>query len=192
MEIAIRDRWAIGIEAAGRYLHPVYGVDVKANADGSAVGGYVTKVQEGDWTVAQEMLRGDVKTARAVKGRVPFQILANHYQTGDVTDWLLWQEFTGAVKIAGKRSIPVARMTPGLRKEIIGDDAAPVLSDEQLAAVEVGGELIALLPWRVWAGARGAGLAHAVLEAGEAGGLDAINVLLGRAGLGQAAPPGDD
>ena len=188
----MHDRWSTGISAAGRYLHPTEGVRIDMNAKGTALGKYVAKVQEGDWTVAQEITKGDVKTARSIGGRVPFMMLRDHYQTGDMADWDLWQEFNAAVLLDGKRSIPVCRMTPGLRKSILGDQPAPVLGDEQLAAVEVGGVLIALMTWQVWTRVRRMGLGSAVLAAGEAGGLDGINALLAERGFGisRALPPG--
>ena len=61
------------------------------------------------------------------------------------------------------------------------------LIDKQLALVEIGGELIAVLAGRVWARVRQAHAAD-VLAAGEAGGLDAINCLLAERGLGWADP----
>ena len=146
----MRDRWESGISKQGRYLNPRYGLDLKLNAEGTALGGYVAKVQEGDWGPAQEITKGDVKTARKMRSRTPFMIARDHYQTGDMADWALWREFNAAVLLDGKRSIPVCRMTPGLRKGILGDQAAPAPSEEQLAAVEVGGELIALMTWQTW------------------------------------------
>jgi hypothetical protein len=65
----------------------------------------------------------------------------------------------------------------------------PQLSDEQLAVVEVGGVLIAVIEWKLWVRVRRAGLGPVVLSAGEAGGLDGINALLSEHGLGQAEPP---
>jgi hypothetical protein len=187
------DRWEHGISSAGRYLNPRHGIKIDFNADGSALGGYVAKVQEGDWGPAQEITKGDVKTARSTGGRTPFMMLRDHYQTvyetGDLTGWDRWQEFTAAVLLGGNRSIPVCRMTPGLRKSILGDQAAPAPSEEQLAVVEVGGELIAVIWWKTWTRIRRAGLGPAVLAAGEADGLDGINALLAEHKLGQAKPP---
>jgi hypothetical protein len=180
--------WKTAITAAGRYLNPRHGVQIDFNASGAALGGYLAKVQEGDWGAAQELVKGDLKTARSTGGRTPFMIARDHYLTGDMADWDLWREFTAAVTV-GTRSIPVCRMTPGLRKGILGDQAAPAPSEGQLAAVEVGGELIALIWWKTWSRIRVTGLGPAVLAAGEADGLDGINAVLREHGLGLAQPP---
>ena len=157
----------------------------------SGLGGYLNKVQEGDWTVAQEVTRGDVKTARRDGSRTPFDILRDHYLTGDMADWQLWHEFAVASVPGGKRSIPLFRLTPKLRRQILGfdDELAPPMTDEQYAAMEVGGDLMALIPLRVWVKIRQSGSAADVLAAGESGGLTAINELLAARGLGMAYPP---
>jgi hypothetical protein len=189
LNILMHDKWKHGINAVGRYLNPKHGIKLDFNADGSALGGYVAKVQEGDWGPAQEITKGDAKTARSTGGRTPFSIVRDFYQTGDMADWKLWQEFNAAVMV-GSRSIPLCRMTPGLRKTILGDQAAvPAATDEQLAAVEVGGELIALIWWKTWSRIRQRGLGPAVLNAAEASGLAGINALLAEHELGQAKPP---
>jgi hypothetical protein len=189
LEMYVRDRWAAVIGKTGRYLHPRHGMDFAWNANASALGDYVTKVQEGDWGTAQEMTRGDIKAARSTKGRTPFSILRDHYRWGDLADWGLWQEYLAGVKIAGERSIPLLRSTPGLRAAILGAGEVPALSDEQMALVEVGGELIAVLSWRVWVRVRQARAVPDLLAAGERGGLAAMNELLGAWGLGWADPP---
>lgn len=188
-ELYVRDHWARTLAPSGRYLHPRHGLDFRWNANAAALGGYVAKVQEGDWGVAQEMTRGDTKTARRHSSRTPFVILADHYRTGDLADWHLWREYLTATQLGGARSIPLLRSTPGLRREILGQDAEPSLTDEQLALVEVGGQLVALLPWRVWVRVRQAHAVPDLLAAGERGGLAAINELLAARGLGWADPP---
>jgi hypothetical protein len=189
MHILTQDRWKTGINAAGRYLNPRHGIQLDFNADGTALAGYVAKVQEGDWGPAQEITKGDLKTARSTGGRPAFAIARDHYLTGDMADWHLWQEFNVAV-LVGSRSIPLCRMTPGLRKTVLGGQAvAPAATDEQLAAVEVGGELIALIWWKTWSRIRQLGLGPAVLNAAEASGLAGINALLAEHELGQAKPP---
>ena len=80
-------------------------------------------------------------------------------------------------------------MTPGLRRDILGNVVAPKRTDEQLAAVEVGGELVAVIAWRVWVRVRQASAGPEVLTAAERGGLPAINEVLSERGLGWADPP---
>lgn len=69
----------------------LHAVRIDPNVSATAVGGYVAK--GGDWTPAEEMTRGDLKTSRT-GSRTPFQILADHYQTGDTSDRDLWHEYT--------------------------------------------------------------------------------------------------
>ena len=58
-----------------------------AQARTEPAGRYIAK--GGDWTPAEEMTRGDLKTSRT-GGRTPFQILADYCQTGDTRDRGLW------------------------------------------------------------------------------------------------------
>jgi hypothetical protein len=61
-----------------RQPDPLHGVRIDPNVSGTAAGGYLAK--GGDWTQAEEMTRGDLKTGRA-SGRTPFQILGDYYQS---------------------------------------------------------------------------------------------------------------
>jgi hypothetical protein len=73
---------------------------------------------------------------------------------------------------------------------MLGPAAAPERADEELAAEDVNGELMAVISVPVWSRIRLAGLEHAVLVAAERGGLTDINSLIGQVGCGQAeAPP---
>src|SRR5260221_11460115 len=67
---------------------------------------------------------------------------------------------------------------------MLGPAAEPERTDEELAAEEVHGDLIAVVPVPVWSIIRLACLDHAVLIAAETGGLDAVNRLIGSASLG--------
>jgi len=190
-ELYVRQTWAAVIAGAGRYLNPRHGLDFAWNANAAALGGYVAKVQEAaDWGLPQEMTRGDAKRARREGSRVPFAILADHYATGDLADWQLWREYLAETQLGGVGSIPLLRSTPGLRAIVLGPGASAALSDEQLAAVEVGGQLVGLLPWPSWAAVRQRREVPALLAAAEAGGLAAMNGWLACRGLGLAdAPP---
>ena len=59
-------------------------------------------------------------------------------------------------------------------------------SDEELAAADIGGNLIVVIQCPVWSRARTAGLEHAVLVAADDGGLEAVNALISEAISGEA------
>jgi hypothetical protein len=75
-----------------------------------------------------------------------------------------------------------------MREDILGP-AEEEASDEDLAAADVNGQLVARLPLPVWSRIRMAGLEHALLIAAENGGLAAVNRLPGPADCGRAPPP---
>lgn len=174
-------RWARACEAAGlRPPHPVHGVDFRENvaAASEELGKYVTKVQEGDWTVAHEVTRGDLKTGRG-KSRTPFEILKAYQDGGDVADRDLWREYTQAVK-----GLSAVRWSRGLRARLLPDDDEK--SDEDAALIDAGGVLLGEMSVHVWRRVVMARLEIAVLEAAEDGGLDAVNGLLAAHGCGVA------
>jgi hypothetical protein len=93
-------------------------VRIDPNVSASAAGAYVAK--GGDWTPAEQMTRGDLKTGR-IGSRTPFQILADYYQTGDTRDRALWDEY-GRVT----RGLAAVRWSRRLRGAMLGP--APRLS----------------------------------------------------------------
>jgi len=153
----------------------VHAVRIDPNVSATAAGAYVAK--GGAWTPAEEMTRSDLKTSR-IGSRTPFQILADYYQTGDIRDRDLWDEYARAT-----RSRAAVRWSRGLRSVLLGPSARPEQSDEDLATSEVDGYLAAVLPDRVWVRLRLLGLEHAVLVACELGDQRAVNSVLSRAGL---------
>jgi hypothetical protein len=118
------------------------------------------------------LFRGDLKTGRS-GSRTPFQILADHCQTGDTRDRDLWREYSRVT-----RSPAAVRWSRGLRAVILGPVTEPEHSDEELAAEECDGDLLAVIQFPVWSRIRAAGLEHAVLVAAEDGGLAAVNALI--------------
>jgi hypothetical protein len=88
-----------------RHPDQLHAVHVDPNVSAAAAGTYVAK--GGDWTPAKEMARGDLKTSRA-GSRTPYQILADFYQTGDMRDRDLWQEY-GRITRGARRSALVPR-----------------------------------------------------------------------------------
>jgi hypothetical protein len=147
----------------------LHAVRIDPNVSATAAGMYIAK--GGDWTPAEEMTRGDLKTGRT-GSRTPFQILADYCQTSDARDSGLWREY-GRVT----RSLAAVRWSRGLRAVML-DPTEPARSDEELAAEGVGGNLLAAIQLPVWSRIRNAGLDHAVLGAAENGGLAAVNALL--------------
>jgi hypothetical protein len=121
----------------------VAGIGVRVDRvrrDAAAVGAYVAKLQEGeklDRSVGNEVARADLKSGRQ-GSRVPFEILADFGSDGQVADLDLWHEYQLATK--GRSAI---RWSKGLRALLLVVD--PELTDEEIAAAEVGGTIIATL-----------------------------------------------
>jgi hypothetical protein len=61
---------------------------------------------------------------------------------------------------------------------MLGAPEEPERTDQQMAAEDVAGELIAVIQLPVWSWTRAAGMDHALLVAAEHGGEAAINALL--------------
>ncbi len=148
----------------------VHAVRADPNVSATAAGAYIAK--GGDWTPAEEIIRGDLKTGRT-GSRTPFQILADYYQTGDTQDRDLWHEYSRVI-----RGLAAVRWSRGLRALMLGPAAEPEQSDEQLAAEDVDGKLALVVPLPAWQRIRLAGVEHAVLVAAELGGVAAVDVLL--------------
>jgi hypothetical protein len=104
----------------------LHAVRIDPNVSATAVGAYIAK--GADWTPAEEMTRGDLKTSRA-GSRTPFQILADYYQTGDTRDRDLWYEYALAT-----RRLAAVRWSRGLRAGMLGRYANRERTDEELAA----------------------------------------------------------
>ena len=159
----------------------LHAVRIDPNVCAAAAGSYIAK---GDnWTPAEEMCRGDLKTGRT-GSRTPFQLLADYYQTGDSHNRDLWREYSRVT-----RCLAAVRWSRGVRAVMFGRTAELERSDEELASEAVSGELAAVIPIAVWSLTRLAGLDHAVLVAAGGGGLDAVVALIGRTGCGESQPP---
>jgi hypothetical protein len=132
-----RDLEADAIAAVHRHFHsrlaascrdyrlrepdPLHGVRIDPNVSGTATGAYIAK--GGEWTPAEEVARGDLKTGRA-NSRTPFQILADHYQTGDLNDRHLWREYSRVT-----RGLAAVRWSRGLRAVVLGAGAETERTD---------------------------------------------------------------
>jgi hypothetical protein len=148
----------------------LHAVRIDPNVHAAAAGAYVAKGS--DWTPAEEMARGDLKTGRA-GSRTPFQILADYYQTGDTRDRDLWREYSRIT-----RSLAALRWSRGLRSHLPSSAALPERTDEELASEDVNGELLAAIDAGFWSCLRLAGLELAVLVAAEGGNLTAVTALV--------------
>ena len=135
-------RWDRWLRRKG-WRASVDGIGVRVDRvrrDGAAVGAYIAKLQEGEKfsrSVGNEVARADLKGGRQ-GGRVPFEILADFGSDGGAEDLALWQEYQLATK--GRSAI---RWSKGLRKALL--DVEEELTDEEIAAAEVGGTEIARL-----------------------------------------------
>lgn len=148
-----------------------HAVRIDPNVSAPAAGAYLAK--GGDWTPAEEMTRGDLKTSRT-GSRTPFQILADYYQTGDTRHRELWREYMRVT-----RSLAAVRWSRGLRAAMPGIETNR--TDEDFAVQEIDGGLISTIPCAIWRCIRLAGLDHQVLVAAEIAGGHGVDALIQRA-----------
>jgi hypothetical protein len=178
LAIHIRTRWARHIESQG-YRSPdlVHGVVIERCTSAAQAAAYIAKTQDGK-APGNELARGDLKRGRAGH-RTPLEILEGFRWTGDVADLALWHEYERATK--GHQAVTWSK---GLR-QLLG---APERTDEEIAAEEVGGEVIAVIAGETWrAVTRVPGLPAYLLGQAERGGLAAVKASLTRYGF--AASP---
>ncbi len=178
----LRAKWAADLVKAGyRRPHQDYGVDVRWCYSAAEAGLYVAKVQDGR-AVGNELARGDLKQGKDGH-RTPLEILAGFAATGDVADRSLWREYEAASK--GHQRIS---WSAGARAELLPE--LPEQTDEELAAEEVGGDLLGTISARDWwrAITPVLGLPAAVLEAAERGRAELVAVLAA-AGVSLDLPP---
>jgi len=161
-------------DAELRVPDQLHAVRIDPNVSATAAGAYVAK--GGDWTPAEEMTRGDLKTSRT-GSPTPFLILADYYQTGDTRDRDLWREYSHAT-----RSLAAVRWSRGLRAAMLGPSEVPEKTDLELAADDTNGELVNRFPAAAWSAIRLAGLDLALLAAAENGGDSAVHSVVAAAG----------
>lgn len=134
-------------------------------------GEYIAKVQEGKGHLGHEMARGDMKSGK-LGTLAPFEMLEYLRVTGDMAVVPIWKEYEkGTFR---RRAITWSR---GLRAELLDDE--PELTDEEVAAEDIGGETWALLSGEsLKAMRRVPGLQAKILQTAETGGFtELVNLL---------------
>ncbi len=131
----VRQGWPEGLAP---YRFRLDAVDV--NDQGSGLAAYVAKVQ--DKGLGNEIARADLKKGRS-GSRSPFEILADFGENALADDLELWWEYETATK--GRSAI---RWSRGLRALLLPDEKE--LTDDEIAAEEMGGELVAVLSASLW------------------------------------------
>jgi hypothetical protein len=111
-------------------LSAAVGVHIeKVQEGGNALGRYLSKLQEGG-SLGNEMTRADLKKGRA-GSMMPFELLADFANTGDMDTLALWHEYETATR--GRSSV---RFSPGLRAVLLPGEKEK--TDEELANEDVG------------------------------------------------------
>jgi hypothetical protein len=181
-------RWSRALQRKGfdslrrdQHGHDV-GVDVRlASLAPDATGG----LHEYFVKLSHEITGGQAKQAKGA-GRTPFQLLTDGLDTGLADDLDLWGEWEKASK--GRRQIAWSK---GLREWA---KLMPEQSDEEIAAEEIEGYDLVLLPPATWRELRAdPDRVCQLLNAAERGGFEGATALLDRLALpwlmGTAAPP---
>ena len=177
----VRGKWARFITRAG-YRQPdaSHGVTIVRCYSAAEAGAYIAKTQDGKG-VGNELARADLKRGAELH-RTPLEILASFAATGDIEDLALWHEYERATH--GRQCITWSK---GLRAIL---SAAPERTDEEIAAEEVGGEVVVMIPVGLWRDVTGVpGLPAAILDAAERGGKAAVAALLSGYGFALGSGP---
>ena len=121
--------------------------------------------------LALELTRSDLKTSKKSLLRTPEQILADHADSGDLGDRALYREYCKATK---RRRMMTC--TNGLKQHLSIDE--PDQTDEELAAAEVGGEVLLRMGRTAWQRILDLGLRVHVLEVAERDGREGLRALM--------------
>jgi hypothetical protein len=155
--------WRGSVVKAGQRAPLSEHTTISAVRDASDVAQYVTKIG-----AALEVTQGAAKLGRRAGHRTPFAVLSDFLVHGDADDLAVWREWEIGMK--GAKQLTWSR---GLRAQF---DVADV-TDEELAAEEVGGALVVSLSADEWhVVCRTFSGPCAVLEAAERGGADAVRL----------------
>jgi hypothetical protein len=177
----IASRWRGFIVNAGyRAPDAVHGVVITRCTSAAEAGAYIAKTQDGR-SPGNELARGDLKTGRSGH-RTPFEILESFRWIRGDADLALWHEYERATK--GHQAITWSKGLRGLL-------AAPERTDEEIAAEEVGGEVLVIIDAAMWRKITGVpGLPGYLLDEAERGSAAAVWAVLARYGLRVRTDPG--
>jgi hypothetical protein len=184
-QAAAHARWVRSVEKAGGYRPNDRGckVDVPKPKDAQQFARYLFKSQDGKarferWAPGDEMARADMKRGRKAS-RMPFEV-AEGAAAGVADDVKLWREYEYAA-----HGIRGMYWSNGLRALLAALVELDDRTDEEIAAEDVGGEGVALIPAETWYRAvlRYRGRALALIHAAEAGGENAVRALVTAWGL---------
>lgn len=164
-----RGKWGRAIVAAGyRAPDEQHGVVIDRCTSAAEAGAYIAKTQDGKG-VGNELARGDLKSGRG-EHRTPLEILEAFRWTGDAADLGLWRTYEKATK--GRQAITWSR---GLRQLLAVEER----TDEEVAAEEIGGEVLVMIDRDDWRKVtRVPGLAAHLLDQAERGGSAAVSAAL--------------
>ncbi|MFE9335108.1 protein rep [Streptomyces sp. NPDC006925] len=184
-EAAARARWVRSVERAGGYRPNDRGVkvDVPRPEDAQQFSRYLFKNQDGKarfekWTPGAELARADLKTGRRA-ARMPFEV-AEGAAAGLADDVPLWHEYEYAA-----HGIRAAYWSNGLRALLAELVELDDRTDEEIAAEEIGGDGVALIPAETWHShvVRHRGRSLDLIRAAESGGVPAVRALVAEWGL---------
>ncbi|MGW1306727.1 protein rep [Streptomyces sp. NPDC002514] len=163
--------WRAWMKKQGFEPSKEHGVNWSKVTTPEEAGEYIAKVQEGKGHLGNEMARGDMKAGR-LGTLAPFELLEYFRVTGDMAVLPVWQEYEKGTH--RRRAITWSR---GLRAELLPDEEE--LTDEEVAAEEIGGETWAILPAEsLRAMRRVPGLQSRLLDVAENGGfIELVNLL---------------
>lgn len=184
-EAAALARWVRSVEKAGGYRPNGRGVkvDVPRQEDAQQFARYLFKNQDGKarferWAPGGEMARADLKKGRQAS-RMPFEV-AEGAAAGLADDVPLWHEYEYAAY-----GIRAMYWSNGLRKLLGALVELDDRTDEEIAAEEVGGEGVAVIPSHTWYGSvlRYRGRSLSLILAAESLGTVGVRTLVESWGL---------
>jgi len=152
--------WEKGLASKGyTALRDSGGLDIRVSTDATEqrLAEYFVK------SLAVEATHGHAKEGKR-HGRTPFQIANDHFVTGDDADLELWHEWEEDSR--GRRQLTWSQ---GLRE--MAGLAAKEATDEELAAEDMGGEVLLQLPAETWRVIRVTTAATDLLDVAETEGL---------------------